>query len=518
MGLKAIGGISGGGNSNSNGTVTSVGLEAPSSFTVSNSPVTSVGNITVAWNLSANGVLTANGNGPIGQIPFVSNANRFLDGTGNFTIPAGTATGTVTSVSVIMPSGSGGFTVSGSPITTAGNITVLWNQPANSILVGNSNGPLANIAFTNNANQVLLGTGAFGPPPGGAGGTTLNGITAATASQAGISNADFNIRWNWQKTTNSETAFEFGESAASTNGTSTSGVPNQVLLKLSTVASSTMSPLSVYSRGSHVFSVSPSARQLLAYDGTTTNPAYSFTSGTNYGLHKPGTGLSLVVNGVERLIVDPNGTYIGTAGTGIAPSLANLSTQWGFFFPTGALAISEGGAGEGARFSSGVFQPSKGSADAVAYAINARKSRGTVASPTAITTGDDLLTISGYGYVGGTGTYVEAANITFDSTGTIANNSTGVGGVIRFNVAKVGAAPAEVMRLTAGTTTGGGWLTMNEADASPGTGDLTADDEGAFYVKNGNAVFAQNVGGSMKFLYCPIDGSTTTWTANGTGP
>lgn len=99
---------------------------------------------------------------------------------------------------------------------------------------------------------------------------------------------------------------------------------------------------------------------------------------------------------------------------------------------------------ENARWAKGEYRLTKGTADAVSYAINARKSRGTVASPTVITTGDDLLTISGYGYVGATNTYQEAARITFDSTGTISDSATGIGGIIRFHHAIVGAEPAEV--------------------------------------------------------------------------
>ena len=103
-------------------------------------------------------------------------------------------------------------------------------------------------------------------------------------------------------------------------------------------------------------------------------------------------------------------------------------------------------ASENMRITSGVLRTSKGSADAVSYAINARKSRGTVESPTVITTGDDLLTISGYGYVGATNTYREAAKIRFDSTGTVSDATTGVGGDIVFSTMKQGVDTAAVDR------------------------------------------------------------------------
>jgi len=58
-----------------------------------------------------------------------------------------------------------------------------------------------------------------------------------------------------------------------------------------------------------------------------------------------------------------------------------------------------------------------------------RKARGTIAAPTAITTGDDLGSINAYACVAN-GEYVKAASIVFDSSGTIA--TTRVGGQIEF--------------------------------------------------------------------------------------
>lgn len=235
-----------------------------------------------------------------------------------------------------------------------------------------------------------------------AGSSTLDGIAAAAASQAGIANANFNIRWNWAKTSDSSAAFEFGESSAATGGTSTSGVPNQVLGKFSTLAGSTMSPLSVYSRGAHVFSVSPTAAQILATLGSVSNPSYSFA---NAGAQTGGSG----------------------------------------FYSVGADILAAISASKVLRFSPqifNVFRGSSGSTDALD--IRGSFSHGTPESPTAISTGDDLLRLSAYGYVGATNTYQEAASIRFDSTGTISDSATGIGGIIRFFVATVGAEPAEI--------------------------------------------------------------------------
>lgn len=285
-----------------------------------------------------------------------------------------------------------------------------------------------------------------------AGGATLDAVSAAVGNQAGISNGNFNIRWNWAKTTDGQTAFEFGESAASTGGTSTSGVPNQVIGKFSTLAASTASPLSVYSRAAHVFSVSPSTAQILAADGSAAAPTYSFASASTTGFYG-GSTLRFSVAGIQTAILTGSNFRI-VSGSATVPAITDLtSSNTGLFWPaTDTIGIANTTDGEWIRWSSFVQQVSRAGANTTAYAINARKSRGTVASPTVITTGDDLLKIGAFGYVGATNTYVEAANITFDSTGTITDSSTGVGGIIRFNTRAVGGAVTEAFNVQGGAT------------------------------------------------------------------
>lgn len=102
------------------------------------------------------------------------------------------------------------------------------------------------------------------------------------------------------------------------------------------------------------------------------------------------------------------------------------------------VGIGDSTDGEWARFVSFAFQPSRGAADATSYAVNARKSRGTVATPTVITTGDDLLAINAAGYVGGTNTYVNAAALKFKSIGTISDATNGIGGQLDIQTQKQG--------------------------------------------------------------------------------
>jgi len=167
----------------------------------------------------------------------------------------------------------------------------------------------------------------------------INTIAAATGDQAGIASGDNNIAWNWQKTTNSETALTLGESAASTGGTSTAGVPNQVLLKLATVAASTMSPLSVYSRDVFVFCVSPTTAQILATDGSGSAPAYSFASDTNTGIYRSGADeLAFVAGGVTIVKIDNEGFRL-VDGTSSDPPIYFPSSNSGIYATSGGLVF-----------------------------------------------------------------------------------------------------------------------------------------------------------------------------------
>ena len=171
---------------------------------------------------------------------------------------------------------------------------------------------------------------------------------------------------------------------------------------------------------------------LLAPGGSAAAPSYSFAGATDYGIYlESGTQLRFITGGIPKLVMWTNGALV-PAGTAAAPSLSDLSdTSAGLFWPGGGIVAMSAQSVENTRWApGGIAQHSKGSADAVSYAINARKARGTVASPTVITTGDDLLTISGYGYKGATNTYGEAAAIRFGATSTVTDSANGLGGVI----------------------------------------------------------------------------------------
>ncbi len=107
------------------GTVTSVGLSAPSIFTVTGSPVTSAGNLTITYSGVALPI-TSGGTG----LTSVGAAGQVLTSNGTFMewqTPASPGTGTVTSVDLAVPTA---FTVSGNPITTSGTMTIGYSGTA----------------------------------------------------------------------------------------------------------------------------------------------------------------------------------------------------------------------------------------------------------------------------------------------------------------------------------------------------------------------------------------------------
>lgn len=292
----------------------------------------------------------------------------------------------------------------------------------------------------NNTTTFLRGDGTFATPAGAA---TLNGITAATGAVTIANGNNTGIIWNWANTTDSTVAFTFGETSAATNGTSTTGIPNQVLLRLDTLAASTQSPLSVYSRGTHVFSVSPTSPQLLANSGSASLPTYSFAAGVTTGMYYSASALNFTVLGVKYAIITTPDAVNGRIniindGAFNQPAFTDNGSQSGFCVAGTTYCGVSMSQLENSRWTGAsgtqAYQMSNAGAVTTGYAVNLRKSRGTVASPTVITTGDDLATISGQAYVGATNTWRTATTITFDSTGTISDATTGVGGIIRFGV------------------------------------------------------------------------------------
>lgn len=196
--------MSGGG-----GGVSSVGLSAPAQFTVSGSPVTGIGTLAFSWaNQAANVFLAGPTSGGAttpafrGLVPAdlpIATAAALgavrVDGTtititgGGIISAVGSGSGTVTSVGLAAPAE---LTVTGSPVATAGTLTLTWaNESANLILAGPTTGAAATPGFRALVPADLpVATGAaFGAvKPDGTSITIAAGIlsAAATVSSVGL--------------------------------------------------------------------------------------------------------------------------------------------------------------------------------------------------------------------------------------------------------------------------------------------------------------------------------------------
>lgn len=118
-------------------TVTSVALTAPTEFAVTGSPVTSAGTLAIAWNTqTANTVLA----GPAAGAAAVPTFRALVAADIGFSF--------VTSVGITLSGLSALFTVSGSPVTSAGSITLSQASSfANTIYAGPASGASSGATF-----------------------------------------------------------------------------------------------------------------------------------------------------------------------------------------------------------------------------------------------------------------------------------------------------------------------------------------------------------------------------------
>ena len=188
------------------GTVTSVGLSAPSWLTVGSTPVTTAGTISLtATNQSANTLLM----GPSGGAAAASAFRKLLavdlpvsagsgitlstDATGGLNIASSGGSGSVTSVGLALPTDT--FTITNSPVTGTGTLTGSYvNQAINTFLAGASSGspatplwriltrndlpitPGSNVTFSLNSSGGL----AINASVSGGGGGTVTSVDSTT--------------------------------------------------------------------------------------------------------------------------------------------------------------------------------------------------------------------------------------------------------------------------------------------------------------------------------------------------
>jgi hypothetical protein len=179
--------------------------------------------------------------------------------------------------------------------------------------------------------------------------------------------------------------------------------------------------------------------QIFAANGSESSPAYSFTSDVNTGIYYDSADTFRVsTGGVGRVFFSnlSNATrgFFHVTGSGTQPSI----------FGSGATII---GTSYGQNNYSGYTHFLVSDTDPTIPTINLIRARGAITAETPVTGGDDLGIVGGSGYVGSTGNFVTAAQIVFDSTGTVSNTTTGLSGVIRFSTRNTGGSMTERMTI-----------------------------------------------------------------------
>lgn len=217
-------------------------------------------------------------------------------------------------------------------------------------------------------------------------------------------------------------------------------------------------------------------------------------------------------------IYNSNSGNVGI-GTGTSTPTAKLDVNGGLSVGTGITAVAAIGTGDIlAGNTTGTFQYDasayitylqRSSADAGAHHIVGRKSRGTTASSTVITTGDDLLLLRGYGHDGTS--FVEGARITLDSQGTIGTGI--VPGIIRFYTADAAGTIAQRMAVDDTTLTLSGLTTLTASSLATLTTSAAVNWGGATsvtYTADNATIYGSDVANGNLTLHGTSNATRTT--------
>ena len=501
------------------GTVTSVGLSGGSTgLTTSGSPITSSGTITLGGTLS----ITAGGTGQGDKTsafdalaPTTTKGDLIVNtGSDNVRLPVGTDTqvliadstepygvkwgsvvgvGTVTSVGISAPAM---FTVSGSPVTGAGTLTLSYSGTALPITSGGTGltalGTAGQVLRVNSGGTALeygavTGTGDVVGPASSTNGqlpvfsgvtgklitnSTLSGILKGTTGvvSAAVAGTDYIVPGGALGT------------PSSGNLINTTGLPITTGVSGLGTGIATALGQSVGTAGAPVlFNGALGTPTTATLTNATGLPITTGVSGLGTGVS---TALGLTVGTTGGVVL-----YEGDAGTPSSIGLANATGLPLATGVTGTLNYSNGGTGLSALGTANQYLRVNGSATGLEYA-----------------------TLSSFGDVTGPASSTDNAIARFDSTtGKVIQNSTAT-------ITDIGQASfVGYAQVTANTGAGtSGYLELQSNDAGSGTKTLRIQPSNAATTSTQTYTFPTDYGSAGYFLQSDGAGALT-WAAGGGG-
>jgi len=149
----------------------------------------------------------------------------------------------------------------------------------------------------------------------------------------------------------------------------------------------------------------------------------------------------------------------------------------------------------------------------VASEILFRRARGSLASPSALLSGDFIASFGAMPYHSG-GAFASSSSAAIAFIAAENQTNTARGSAMVFDTTPTGSTTLfERWRIEHG-----GWLIGQELTANPTTAELAAGNQVAMYVKADKLVFAYNQGGTIKYIVFTLDGSTATFTNSSSAP
>ena len=208
----------------------------------------------------------------------------------------------------------------------------------------------------------------------------------------------------------------------------TNNATRMTILSTGNVGIGDTTPAALFTVGNGDLFQVVSTGQARSIDGTAALPSFSFTGDTNTGMYSDAAdNLQFSTGGTLRGTFNSTHLLLQNALTVGPAAVAQVAIS------TGDIVAGDASGGFHFDASANDLYALQSGATATGVHFNMKKSRGTAASPTAVTSGDDILLLRGWA-ADSTNAFTEAVRIHFDTEGTISGAGV-VPGLLRFYTA-----------------------------------------------------------------------------------